>query len=331
MEPANRSTFPALSPETVLTLVEKAWGVPCSNLCRPCNSYINQVYELAAKDGSGLVVKFYRPGRWTKAALADEHDFLAELQEEEIPVVAPLALPGGGTLASQGELHFALFPKKGGRSYDEYNEEQWLELGRLLGRVHAVGARRPATARLTMAPELSTREQLDFLLKGDFIPAEQLSAFQAVSTELLAEITPLFAQAKRQRIHGDCHFSNIIYRPNESFYIIDFDDMAMGPPVQDLWMLLPGYLNQSLLEIDLFLEGYETFSHFDQRGLRLIEPLRAMRYIHYTAWCAHQVAEDGLSRVAPDFASPAYWNREIRDLGEQLERIRTMPGEMGNF
>jgi len=123
-------------------------------------------------------------------------------------------------------------------------------------------------------------------------------------------------------IHGDCHVSNLIYRPGESFFIIDFDDMAVGPPVQDFWMLLPGYRGDSLVEIDLFLEGYETFRPFDRRTLQLIGPLRAMRFIHYVAWCAHQVAEDGHSRVAPDFGTQAYWLRELNDLEQQMERVR---------
>jgi Ser/Thr protein kinase RdoA (MazF antagonist) len=133
----------------------------------------------------------------------------------------------------------------------------------------------------------------------------------------------MFDGVEMIRIHGDCHFSNLIYRPDESFYIIDFDDMATGPPVQDFWMLLPHYMEKSLVEIDLFLEGYETFRAFDRRTLHLIEPLRAMRYIHYTAWCAHQFLEDGSSRAVHDFASKNYWLREIRDLTDQLERIRT--------
>jgi Ser/Thr protein kinase RdoA (MazF antagonist) len=150
-----------------------------------------------------------------------------------------------------------------------------------------------------------------------------LAKYQELTESLITEITPLFDNTEMILIHGDCHFSNLIYRPDESFYIIDFDDMAVGPPVQDFWMLLPGYMEDSLAEINLFLEGYETFRNFDRRTLRLIEPLRAMRYIHYTAWCAHQVAEDGESRVATDFGSHAYWQTEINDLADQLERIRS--------
>ena len=318
-------SFQHLPPHAVLDLTEKALGIPCTNLCRPLNSYINRVYELESTDGIGLVAKFYRPGRWSRTALQDEHDMLLELAAEEIPVIAPLVLQDGSTLGHGGDMHFAIFPKKGGRSFDEYNDDQWLELGRLIGRAHVVGARKNPADRPTMTPDRSTRQQVDTILAGGFIPPDLTPAFRQLTDALIAEITPLFANAELIRIHGDCHFSNIIHRPDESFFLIDLDDMACGPPVQDFWMLLPGHAADSLVEIDLFLEGYETFRDFDRRTLRLIEPLRAMRYIHYTAWCAHQVTEDGHSLAAPDFGTPAYWQQEIRDLSEQLERIRKTP------
>lgn len=330
-EPEKHTVFEDLTPDLIITLVEKSLGVRCTNLCRPLNSYINRVYELERENGFGLVVKFYRPGRWSKTALQDEHDFSLELVEREIPVVAPLVLKDGETLGRHGIIYFAVFPKKGGRSYDEYNDDQWLELGRLLGRVHAVGAANLPKDRITMTPDKSTGRQIAYLLQGDFIPEDLKRPFKELSESLIETIMPLFASVDMVRIHGDCHFSNLIYRPDESFYVIDLDDMAVGPPVQDFWMLLPGFMNESLAEIDIFLEGYEIFRDFDRRTLRLIEPLRAMRYIHYTAWCAHQVAEDGLSRVAPDFGSHDYWQREMRDLAEQLERIRKMPDQAGNM
>ncbi len=181
-----------------------------------------------------------------------------------------------------------------------------------------------------MAPDHSTRQQADYLLAGNFIPPDLAPRFAELTANLIAAISPLFVGAEMIRIHGDCHFSNLIYRPGESFYLIDFDDMALGPPVQDFWMLLPGYREESGVEIELFLEGYETFRDFDRRSLRLIEPLRAMRYIHYIAWCAHQVAEEGLSRVVPDFGSRDYWQRELRDLAEQSDRIRAAGQLQGN-
>lgn len=328
--PRQQTSFHSLSPETVINITEKALNIPCTNLCRPLNSYINRVYELESADGQGLIAKFYRPGRWSADALQDEHDFLAEMAEQEIPVVAPLKLINNKTLDRHENIFFTVFPKKGGRSFDEYNEEQWLELGRLLGRVHSVGALHPPKDRITMLPHISTRLQARYILDSGFIPSDLSKQFRQLTERLIEETKPLFANAETIRIHGDCHFANLIYRPNESFFLIDLDDMAVGPPIQDFWMLLPGYAEDSLVEIDLFLEGYETFRDFDHSSLRLIEPLRAMRYIHYIAWCAHQVIEDGYSRIATDFTSREYWQREINDLEDQFSRIHSTPSLSGN-
>ncbi|MFH2123106.1 MAG: serine/threonine protein kinase [Pseudomonadota bacterium] len=319
---SGKHVFHGLTPDTIITLAEKALGAHCTNLCRPLNSYINRVYELEYEDRTGLVIKFYRPGRWSKKGLLDEHAFLLELAAREIPVIAPLKMADGGTLGQYGKIMFACFPKCGGRSFDEYSEDQWLELGRLIGRVHAVGAVRLPDDRITMAPDHSTRTQVDSLLSSELIPADMRREFTELTDTLITEITPLFTHTRMIRIHGDCHFSNLIYLPGRSFYIIDFDDMVIGPPVQDFWMLLPGVKEDSRQEINLFLEGYETFMDFDQRSLALIEPLRAMRYIHYIAWCAHQVKEDGVSRVVPNFGSREYWQQEMGDLADQLARIR---------
>jgi Ser/Thr protein kinase RdoA (MazF antagonist) len=320
-KPKQQTAFHSLTPDRILTQVEKALDRRCTNLCRPLISYINRVYELEAEDGSSLIAKFYRPGRWSQAGLQDEHDYLLELSGQEIPVVAPLMLIDGSSLGSFENIHFAVFPKMGGRSYDEYNDDQWLELGRLLGRTHNVGAMHPPKDRLTLAPDKSTRQQVDYIIAGSFMPDDMLGRFKDLTDSLVNEIAPLFINRERIRIQGDCHFSNLIYRPDESFYIIDFDDMAMGPPVQDFWMLLPGYREDSLAEIEIFLEGYEMFRDFDYGSLRLIEPLRAMRYIHYTAWCAHQFAEDGETRVNFDFGSRHYWQVEMDDLEDLLKKI----------
>ena len=332
-EKKDPTAFQALTPDRVIHLVEQALGTACTNLFRTLNSYINRVYELEREDGGGLVVKFYRPGRWSREALQDEHDFLLELAAEEVPVIPPLTFSDGGTLGDCDGVSFAIFPRKSGRSYDEYTIEQWQELGRLLGRVHTVGARHAPRDRITMAPDMSTRDQIGYVVKSGLIPPDLAGQFEELTGTLLAEISPFFEGVEMIRIHGDCHYSNLIYRPGESFYVIDFDDMAMGPPIQDFWMLLPGYRRDSLAEIDFFLEGYETFRRFDRSTLRLIGPLRAMRYIHYMAWCAHQVVEDGFSRAIHDFGSREYWQQEIRDLTEQIERIRTgadREGRRGN-
>ena len=316
------SDFHALTPETAINLVEKALARPCTNLCRPLNSYINRVYEMECTDGNQVIAKFYRPGRWSPAALQDEHDFLLELAELEIPVIPPLRLEDGQTLGTHGNLSFAVFPKKSGRTCDEFTDPQWLEIGRLLGRVHGVGAGHQPSDRPVLAPTAATREQLDSILAGGFIPDHLQDRYHGMVEALIATISPLFAEQKMIRLHGDCHFANLIHRPGESFYLIDFDDMVLGPPIQDLWMLLPGRPQESLAEIEFFLEGYETFFPFDYRSLQLIEPLRAMRYIHFSAWCARQALDGGFMRLAPGWGTPAYWEQEIRDLDEQIQRIR---------
>ncbi len=323
--------FTGLGPGLVLGLAEQALGVRCTNMFRPLNSYINRVFELEQVDKQGLIIKFYRPGRWSEAALLDEHAFLLELADQEIPVVAPLILQNGATLGSAQGLYYAVFPKRGGRSCDEYTDEQWPEIGRLLGRVHNIGALRVASHRLIMGPDHSAAEQLAYLLEGDSVQADLKDELRQVSEAILSEIRPLFAGCEQIRIHGDSHFANMIHRPGESFILIDFDDMVMGPPIQDLWMLLPGDVAESFVEIDLFIEGYETFRPFDRRALRLVEPLRALRYIHYMAWCARQAREDGETRAIDGFGSRDYWQKEIGDLKDQLARIRQAPASFGNM
>ncbi len=321
-ERKKKLAFDDLGPDRILGLVEDGLGIRCTNLFRPLNSYINRVYELEQEDGTGLIAKLYRPGRWSKAGILDEHSFLLDLAEQEVPVIAPLRFQDGTTLAASDPFFFAVFPKCGGRSFDEYDDEQWLQLGRLLGRVHSIGETEKAGHRICMSPGDSTSRHLHYLMAASCVPAELKPQLKIAVERIIDEIAPLFNSVEQIRIHGDCHFSNMIYRPGESFFIIDFDDMAMGPPVQDVWMLLPGGLDKSFIEMDFFLEGYETFRRFDRRTLRLIEPLRAMRFIHYMAWCAHQVEEDGGTRAIDGFGSREYWQNEIGDLEDQLVRIR---------
>lgn len=326
-----KNDFHLLKPDRVLSLVEQALAVRCNNLFRPLNSYINRVFEIETLDKVRLVVKFYRPGRWSKEAILDEHVFLHDLASQEIPVIAPLVLQHGRTLAENDNIFFSVFPKCGGRSVDEFNDDQWLQLGRLLGRVHSVGKGTRTEQRITMTPRRSTLAQLEYLLQSASVPEELKPPLDRVARAIVADIGPLFDKTEIIRIHGDCHFSNVIYRPGESFYLIDFDDMAMGPPVQDIWMLLPGGVDESFVELDLFLEGYETFYPFDRRTLQLIEPLRAMRYIHYMAWCAHQVEGDGMTRAIDGFGSREYWQKEIDDLVDQRERIADSGLPSGNI
>lgn len=316
-------SFSHLHPDGVITHIEKALNREFSNLFRPLNSYINRVFELQDRQGESVIVKYYRPGRWSKQAILEEHTFLRELRDFEVPVICPMEMAGGETLGDLEGLYFAVFPKCGGRSVDEFNDDQWQELGRLVGRTHAVGSIAAASHRQTLIPAAFTSRQITYLKENKLVSAEHRKDFFNLASQLIAKIEVLFQDIDLQRIHGDLHFSNIIYRPGESFYLIDFDDMVTGPQVQDIWMLLQGYGEDSLVELDMFLEGYETFYQFDRRSCSLIEPLRAMRYIHYLAWCGYQVVEDGETRVIPDYGSTTFWGNEIRELNDQLDRIET--------
>jgi len=315
--------FSELTPDTVIDLAEGSLGERLASLCRPLNSYINRVFELQKENGEGIIVKFYRPGRWSRTALEDEHQFLEELADLEIPVIAPLALADGRTLHEHRGMFYTIFPKKLGRAIDEPTDEQWEELGRLIARVHNVGALHPPRERIVMLPEHSTLDNIRYILGTGCVPGELRKEYERAAMNMVELIAPMFRDVDVIRIHGDCHAANIVYRPGESFYLIDFDDMALGPPVQDFWMLLPDYGRKSLAEIDFFLEGYQTFRPFNRNWLKLIEPLRAMRYIHYTAWCAAQIADGGFAKVAPGWGTPTYWRQEIRDLHNQQLEIET--------
>ncbi len=313
--------FSHLTPEAVLDAVETAQGVRCSNLCRPLTSYINRVYEVGLEDGGFVIAKFYRPGRWDRVALQDEMDFLTELAAAEVPVVPPLPGRDGGLLHDLGGTFFAVFPKRGGRPLDEPAFELWPQLGRLIGRMHAVGARHLPRHRIVIHPRHSTREHLTYILQSGTVAAPLLRPYEQTVTGLIDLMTPLFEGVPTLRVHGDCHRANILCRPDEGFHLLDFDDMAVGPAVQDLWLLLPDRLRTARAEAEELIEGYETFFPFPRESLALIEPLRAMRFIHFTAWCARQKSDGGFARFLPGWGTPEFWRQEISDLERQRREI----------
>jgi Ser/Thr protein kinase RdoA (MazF antagonist) len=321
--------FSSLTPDAVINAVEAALGVSCSSLCRPLNSYINRVYEVGLADGGSdrlspagfVIAKFYRPGRWSRDALQDELDFLTELHAAEVPVVPPLAGRDGALLHDLSGTWFAVFPKRGGRPLDELAPNQWIQIGRLIARLHAVGALRAPRDRIRLHPRQATQEHLRYILDSGLVAREHRRDYEDVVHRIIADIAPLFDGAEDIRIHGDCHRGNILFRPGEGYHLLDFDDMATGPAVQDLWLLLPNRLSQSRAEVELLLEGYETFLPFPRETLRLIEPLRAMRFLHYTAWCARQKADGGFARLAPGWGTAAFWRQEIDELRKQQQEI----------
>ncbi len=314
-------TFEALTIDTLIDLTEQAIGQRCTNLCRPLNSYINRVYEIETEAGDMVVAKFFRPGRWSHEAILEEQVFLFDLADADVPVILPFGDSPGDALRQADGLSYAVYPKKGGRICDEPTIDEWQQLGRLVGRMHQVGAAGSAEHRIVMAPTDSTADHLAHILESGEVDRQWEQQYEDVTRQVLDQITPHFNDTSTHRIHGDLHSQNIIHRPGESFYLIDFDDMATGPAIQDIWMLLPGRVADCRRELDAFLDGYETFREFDYPQLKLVEPLRAMRFIHYTAWCVHQSRDSNIDRLADDWGTAAYWRQEIDALQTQLTEI----------
>jgi len=335
--------FDLLTPELVLKAVEGAFGLSLTGNITQYNSYINRVYELHEDDGQRYMAKFYRPGRWSEEAILEEHTFIQDCVDLEIPTVAPLPDPGGDTLpvvevvdparvesgttetsttasehAKLQEYHFALFPKRGGRNFDAESEEDWLRLGALVGRMHTAALQRGADRRQYCLPSPIINQCLLELDEGNAVHPEHRKEFFELAAEILRRIKPLFEGVTLQRVHGDCHRGNILERPGEGLLLIDFDDMMIGPAVQDLWLLLPARAEESPKEFNLIVEGYEQFRPFDYSQKRLIEPLRAMRMLYYLAWEARQRNDRRFRSEHPHWGGSAYWSKEIEDLRDQL-------------
>lgn len=313
--------FAHLTPEIIISSVEKALGQRMTGFTMPLPSYINRVYELQAFSGERIIAKFYRPNRWSLEAIEEEHLFIRDCILEEIPVVQPLALKDGSTIASVQGTFFSLFPKKAGRVFEATTDEDWVRMGAILGRIHLAGSRRDAPSRITMHPGRSTKDDLSYLVHGGFVAGQHASEFEDLCMSIIEDISPLFEDVPLIRIHGDFHRGNLLDRPGEGLMVIDFDDMMMGPPVHDMWMLLPERAHKSLKEIELILKGYESFFGFDRSALRLIEALRFMRIIYYLAWCARQHDDYDFRSNHPDWGSEAFWHREIIDLRHQRQVI----------
>lgn len=313
--------FEHLTPEALLDVVENAAGIRFTGLTIPLPSYINRVYELQTRSGERLIAKFYRPNRWSRAALEDEHQFLADCAESEIPVVSPCKLADGSTLGKTGDGFFAIFPRKAGREFEHNTDEDLQRVGALIARIHLAGQARTPEDRITLHPMKSTQNDLDFIIRGDFIVPEFKQVFEDLTQRIVEAITPLFKGAEYIRIHGDCHRGNILDRPGEGLMAIDFDDMMMGPPVQDLWMLLPDHAGRSRREIEIMLDSYEQFREFEYSSINLIEPLRFMRIIYFLAWTARQFNDYAFRANHPDWGTEIFWQREVSDLNHQFQVI----------
>ena len=318
--------FSSLTPDVLLTAVEKEIGERLTGLTSPLPSYINRVYELLAFSGKRYVVKFYRPGRWKKEAIEDEHRFMKDCVGNEIPVVPPLPLADGGTLGEVNGIYFAVFEKRSGREMELNTAEDWRRVGTLLGRVHMTGASGESLHRVHLHPEKSLQDDIRWLLAGEDIPFHMVKEVKATLESVYTAAGHAFdgiPDAEVIRLHGDCHLKNFLSRDQEGLLIIDFDDMASGPAVQDIWLLLPDRVDQCRREFNLLLEGYEQFRDFDDRTLRLVEPLRAMRMIYFLAWCSRQQKDYRFKTLFPNWGSENFWRSEINDLTRQLAHMPT--------
>jgi Ser/Thr protein kinase RdoA (MazF antagonist) len=310
-------TFDELTPDSMLPAIEDYSGFLLTGYTAPFSSYINRVYELRTKDGIRIVVKFYRPDRWSRDAILDEHKFMLDCQENEIPVVTPILLKDQSTLGTFNGLNFALFPKKAGRQLEINDFEDWVRLGSLIARIHSVGAKTKANSRVVIDPRITTLSDCKHLC-DNVIPGKYREQYRSLCMQLIDQASPSFETTERIRIHGDLHTGNILSRMDEGLLVIDFDDMAMGPPVQDLWLLLPERADKAAAEVELFLEGYEQFRTFDRKSLRCIEFLRAMRMIYFLSWCSRQMADYQFKKNFPEWGSDTFWQREIADLSDQI-------------
>jgi Ser/Thr protein kinase RdoA (MazF antagonist) len=332
MTDSARHPYETLTPDAVLDALASV-GLYGDGRLLALSSYENRVYQVHLEDpfeGCAIVVaKFYRPGRWSEAQIAEEHAFAAELQEAEVPAVAPLA-PAGGTLHRHGGFIFSVSPRRGGRA-PELDDGAVLEwIGRYLARLHTVGARRPFATRPAIDVATFGEEPRDWLLTHNGIPLDVQGDWERACEKALAQIRAALAAAQAAdvrtlRLHGDCHPGNILWTPDAGPHFVDLDDARTGPAVQDLWMLLSGERVQRQRQLGALLDGYEQFRDFDRNELALIEPLRTLRLIHYSAWLARRWDDPAFPIAFPWFGSSDYWRGQVQMLEEQMEAMEEPP------
>lgn len=307
-----------LDPNLILEAIESI-GFRCSGSLLALNSFENRVYQVGIEESQPIIAKFYRPQRWENAAILEEHRFSLELQDSEIPIVAPLRSENAETLHTYQDYRFALFPRKGGRALELENVEQLEWMGRFIGRLHAIGKCRPFLHRPQLDPNTHGYIPFRYLIEKDFIPA-YLKTNYCHTVELVLQkiekIFKLYGPIDYIRLHGDCHAGNILWN-DAGPHIVDLDDSVMGPAIQDIWMLLSGNPEQMRMELNTILEGYCEFTDFNFREINLIEALRTLRMIQYSAWLACRWDDPAFPLSFPWFNTPHYWQEQLQNLLEQ--------------
>ena len=317
--------YEALTPDCIIDAVESQGFVSDARILG-LNSYENRVYQVGIEDGSPVIAKFYRPGRWTDAQIIEEHQYTRYLADLEIPVVAPIANADGATLFTHANFRFALYPRQGGHAPEL---DQWGNLtviGRFLGRVHAASAGQLFEYRPAISIASYGSDSVAYLLENQFLPAELEQAYQSLCNDLVSRIERRFTDTYYTaiRLHGDCHAGNILWR-DDSPHFVDFDDARNGPAVQDLWMLLSGEREQQTVQLQKLLTGYRQFCDFNRAELNLIESLRTLRIMQYAAWLARRWDDPAFPMNFPWFNTQRYWSNHILELREQLALLDEPP------
>ena len=317
--------FLALTPDAVLSAVE-AGGTRCKPVCFPLNSFENRVYLMETEDDTRIVSKFYRPHRWTREQILEEHAFLEELAAHEVPVCPTMPFPDGDTLKEINGIYYCLFQARGGRAPDELTDEHADRLGMLLGRMHNVAAKQESKHRVHLSADTYVWDNLDWLEEHKTLP-EAFATRYLDAAEYIANMAADYMQGVPvHRLHGDCHLGNLLLRDGV-FNVLDFDDMVVGPAVQDMWLALPGRDDFTLRQRGAFLEGYERFRPFDRSTLRLIEPLRGLRMVHYMTWLARRWHDPIFPLTWPHFGTEEYFREETEALEDLVDHIRSERGE----
>ncbi len=323
---ATRHPFEALGPEAVLDTVEALAGVRSDGRLLPLNSYENRVYMVGVESGPALIGKFYRPDRWSDAQIREEHAFAEELAAAEIPVVAPLRLDGDTLRYSQG-FRVAIYPMRGGRMLEADDRDVLRRLGMYIGRIHAVGAARTFRHRADLDPGDHGRSARDHVLASGWLPPHLEEAYKTLTDDLLEAMAACWERAGAItpiRLHGDFHPGNVLQTP-DGFHVVDLDDTALGPAIQDLWMLLPGERAEREVYLAAILEGYRTFCDLDPRELHLIEPLRTLRLMRHAAWLAERWDDPAFPQGFPWFGESRYWEEHLLALREQMAALAEPP------